>query len=85
MFSNPRVSRLCLGFFLFFLAFNGFTAVLVLFFKQKFGWGPGRHHGVFDRGGCGHRGAGGLDWPSGQTLRRAAFNLAGLGLVLVGC
>ena len=39
VFSNPRVSRLCLGFFLFFLAFNGFTAVLVLFFKQKFGWG----------------------------------------------
>ena len=42
VFSNPRVSRLCLGFFLFFLAFNGFTAVLVLFFKQKFGWGLAR-------------------------------------------
>jgi MFS family permease len=41
VFTNPEVRRLCLAFFLFFLAFNGFTAVLVLYFKQSFGWGPG--------------------------------------------
>ncbi len=37
---NPAVGRLCLSFFLFFLAFNGFTAILVLYFKQRFNWGP---------------------------------------------
>ena len=41
VFTNPQVRRLCVAFFLFFLAFNGFTAVLVLYFKQAFGWGPG--------------------------------------------
>ena len=30
-----------------FLAFNGFTAVLVLYFKQAFGWGPGLSAGAF--------------------------------------
>lgn len=38
--ANPAVGRLCLSFFLFFLAFNGFTAILVLYFKQRFNWGP---------------------------------------------
>ena len=33
---NPAVGRLGLSFFLFFLAFNGFTAILVLYFKQRF-------------------------------------------------
>lgn len=38
--TDPSVGRLCAAFFLFFLAFNGFTAILVLYFKQRFGWGP---------------------------------------------
>ncbi len=37
---NPSVGGLCVGFFLFFLAFNGFTAILVLYFKERFNWGP---------------------------------------------
>jgi predicted MFS family arabinose efflux permease len=37
---DPRVSRLGLTFLVFFLAFNAFTAVLVLYLKQSFGWGP---------------------------------------------
>lgn len=40
VFSDPRVRRLGLAFFIFFLAFNGCTALLVLYFKQAFGWGP---------------------------------------------
>jgi Na+/melibiose symporter-like transporter len=38
VFANPRVRRLCAAFFLFMLAFNTFTAILVLYFKQTFGW-----------------------------------------------
>lgn len=38
--SDPRVRRLGLAFFTFFLAFNGSTALLVLYFKQAFAWGP---------------------------------------------
>ena len=38
--TDSSVGRLCAAFFLFFLAFNGFTAILVLYFKQRFGWGP---------------------------------------------
>jgi MFS family permease len=38
---DPRVSRLGISFLLFFLAFNAFAAVLVLYLKQSFGWGPG--------------------------------------------
>jgi DHA1 family tetracycline resistance protein-like MFS transporter len=40
VFSDPRVRRLGLAFFSFFLAFNGCTALLVLYFKQAFAWGP---------------------------------------------
>jgi MFS family permease len=40
IFADPRVRRLALAFFLFFFAFNGFAALLVLYFKQSFGWGP---------------------------------------------
>ncbi len=47
VFSNPRVRRLCAAFFLFFLGFSGFTALLVLYFKQVFGWGPGLSAGAF--------------------------------------
>merc|ERR1712138_51117 len=40
VFKNPLARRLCLSFFTFFMAFNGFTAVLVLYLKEEFGWSP---------------------------------------------
>ncbi len=36
VFKNPLSRKLCLSFFVFFMAFNGFTAVLVLYLKEKF-------------------------------------------------
>jgi len=38
---QAQVRLLALAFFLFFFAFNGFTAMLVLYLRQAFGWGPG--------------------------------------------
>lgn len=38
---QSQVRLLALAFFLFFFAFNGFTAMLVLYLRQAFGWGPG--------------------------------------------
>ncbi len=40
VFTNPSIKPLCIAFFLFFMAFNGFTAVLVLYLKQAFYWTP---------------------------------------------
>ncbi len=40
VFTNKSLRRLCLAFFLFFMAFNGFTAILILYLKQKFNWTP---------------------------------------------
>ncbi len=40
VFSNPHTRKLCLAFFIFFMAFNGFTAILVLYLKEAFDWGP---------------------------------------------
>jgi MFS family permease len=37
---QSQVRLLALAFFLFFLSFNGFTAMLVLFLRQAFAWGP---------------------------------------------
>ena len=38
LFSNPQVRKPCLGFFLFFMAFNGCTTMLGLYLKDSFGW-----------------------------------------------
>ena len=86
VFSNPQVSRLCLGFFLFFLAFNGFTAVLVLFFKQVYGWGPAPATTAFLIVGIVATVVqGGLIGPLVKRFGEQRLTLAGLGLVLVGC
>ncbi|MEB3199237.1 MAG: MFS transporter, partial [Synechococcaceae cyanobacterium] len=47
VFSKPQLRRLCLAFFLYFLAFSAFTSILVVYFKQVFGWGPGLATGAF--------------------------------------
>ena len=86
VFTNPEVRRLCLAFFLFFLAFNGFTAVLVLYFKQGFGWGPGLATTAFlIVGVVATVVQGGLIGPLVKRFGEWRLTLAGLGFVIVGC
>jgi DHA1 family tetracycline resistance protein-like MFS transporter len=86
VFGNPQVRRLCGAFFLFFLAFNGFTAVLVLYFKQAFGWGPGLAGAAFlVVGVVATVVQGGLIGPLVQRFGEWRLSLAGLGFVIAGC
>ena len=86
VFRNPQVRRLCAAFFLFFLAFNGFTAVLVLYFKQSFGWGPGLAGAAFLVVGLVATVVqGGLIGPLVQRFGEWRLSLAGLGFVIAGC
>ena len=86
IFTNLEVRRLCLAFFLFFLAFNGFTAVLVLYFKQSFGWGPGLAATAFlIVGVVATVVQGGLIGPLVKRFGEWRLTLAGLGFVIVGC
>jgi MFS family permease len=86
VFTNPRVRRLCSAFFLFFLAFSGFTGVLVLYFKQRFGWGPGLAGAAFlVVGVVATVVQGGLIGPLVKRFGEWRLTLAGLGFVLVGC
>ena len=78
------MSRLCLGFFLFFLAFNGFTAVLVLFFKQNSA-GAWPATTAFLIVGVWPPWCRGLIGPLVKRFGEQRLTLAGLGLVLVGC
>ena len=85
VFTNPQVRRLCAAFFLFFLSFNGFTAVLVLYFKQAFGWGPSLATTAFlVVGVVATLVQGGLIGPLVQRFGELRLTLAGLGLVIVG-
>ena len=86
VFTNPQVRRLCAAFFLFFLAFNGFTAVLVLYFKQVFNWGPGLATATFLVVGVVATVVhGGLIGPLVARFGEWRLTLAGLGFVIVGC
>jgi len=86
VFANPRVRRLCGAFLLFFLAFNGFTAILVLYFKQRFDWGPGLAGAAFMVVGViATVVQGGLIGPLVQRFGEWRLSLAGLGLVIAGC
>jgi DHA1 family tetracycline resistance protein-like MFS transporter len=83
---NPAVGRLCLSFFLFFLAFNGFTAILVLYFKQRFNWGPELATTAFlIVGVVATLVQGGLIGPLVTRLGEWRLTLIGLGLVIAGC
>jgi len=86
VFRNPQVRRLCGAFFLFFLAFNGFTAVLVLYFKQAFDWGPGLAGAAFlVVGVVATVVQGGLIGPLVKRFGEWRLSLAGLGFVMAGC
>ncbi|WP_255009343.1 MFS transporter [Cyanobium sp. ATX 6F1] len=86
VFTNPQVRRLCLAFFLFFLAFNGFTAVLVLYFKQAFDWGPALAGTAFlIVGVVATVVQGGLIGPLVKRFGEWRLTLAGLGFVIAGC
>jgi Na+/melibiose symporter and related transporters len=80
------VGRLCLSFFLFFLAFNGFTAILVLYFKQRFNWGPELATTAFlIVGVVATLVQGGLIGPLVKRFGEWRLTLIGLGLVIAGC
>ncbi|MEN9766948.1 MFS transporter [Vulcanococcus sp.] len=86
VFSNPQVRRLCGAFFLFFLAFNGFTAVLVLYFKQAFDWGPSLAATAFlVVGVVATVVQGGLIGPLVKRFGEWRLTLSGLGFVIAGC
>jgi MFS family permease len=86
VFTNPQVRRLCAAFFLFFMAFNGFTAVLVLYFKQAFNWGPGLATTAFlIVGVVATVVQGGLIGPLVARFGEWRLTLAGLGFVIIGC
>ena len=86
VFRNPQVRRLCLAFFLFFLAFSGFTAVLVVYFNQNFGWGPGISAAAFVVVGVVATVVQGvLIGPLVKRFGEWRLSLAGVGLVVVGC
>lgn len=86
VFANPQVRRLCLAFLLFFMAFNGFTAVLVLYLKQAFGWTTGLAGVAFAIVGLVAMVVqGGLIGPLVKRFGELRLTLAGIGFLIVGC
>ncbi len=83
---DGKIGQLAAGFFLFFLAFNGFTAILVLYFKQRFGWGPELATSAFLVVGIVATVVqGGLIGPLVKRFGEWRLTMLGLGLVVVGC
>ncbi len=86
VFVNPLVRRLCLAFFLFFMAFNGFTAVLVLYLKQAFDWSPEMASITFVIVGLVAMVVqGGLIGPLVNRFGEWRLTLSGIGFVIAGC
>ncbi len=83
---NPVIRRLCIAFFIFFMAFNGFTAVLVLYLKQAFNWTPELASLTFVVVGLVAMVVqGGLIGPLVKKFGEWRLTLAGIGFVIVGC
>ncbi len=86
VFKNPLLRKLCLAFFLFFMAFNGFTAVLVLFLKQSFNWNPEMASLTFVIVGLvAMLVQGALIGPLVNQFGERKLTLAGIGFVFTGC
>jgi DHA1 family tetracycline resistance protein-like MFS transporter len=86
VYANPQVRRLCLAFFLFFMAFNGFTTVLVLYLKQAFGWTTGLAGAAFAVVGVVAMVVqGGLIGPLVKRFGEFRLTLAGIGFLIAGC
>ncbi len=84
--ADGSIGQLAAGFFLFFLAFNGFTAILVLYFKQRFSWGPELATSAFLVVGIVATVVqGGLIGPLVKRFGEWRLTMLGLGLVIVGC
>lgn len=83
---HPQVGRLCLAFFLFFFAFNSFTGILVLYFKEAFGWGPQLASGAFlVVGVVAMVVQGALIGPLVKRFGETRLSLAGLGFSWISC
>ncbi len=85
LFSNPLLQKPCLGFFLFFMAFNGFTTILVLYLKESFAWTSTLSGWVFAVVGIvAMIVQGGLIGPLVKKFGELKLTTTGLGLLTVG-
>ena len=86
VFTNPVSKRLCLAFFTFFMAFNGFTAVLVLYLKEAFNWTPQLSSQAFIVVGIvAMIVQGGLIGPLVNLFGEWRLTISGIGFVIAGC
>ncbi len=86
VFKNPLSRRLCFAFFLFFMAFNGFTAVLVLYLKEAFQWSPQLSSQAFVVVGViAMIVQGGLIGPLVNKFGEWRLTICGIGFVISGC
>lgn len=86
VFSKPDVRRLSVAFFGFFMTFNGFTTVLVLYLRNNFRWTEGMAGAAFALVGViAMVVQGGLIGPLVKRFGELRLTLTGLGLLTVGC
>lgn len=86
VFSKADVRRLSVAFFGFFMAFNGFTTVLVLYLRNTFNWTEGMAGAAFALVGViAMVVQGGLIGPLVKCFGELRLTLTGLGLLTVGC
>ena len=86
VFSKADVRRLSVAFFGFFMAFNGFTTVLVLYLRNNFRWTEGMAGAAFALVGViAMVVQGGLIGPLVKRFGELRLTLTGLGLLTVGC
>ena len=86
VFARPDVRRLALAFFGFFMAFNGFTTILVLYLRNAFAWTEGMAGAAFALVGViAMVVQGGLIGPLVKRFGELRLTLTGLGLLTIGC
>ena len=86
VFAQSDVRRLALAFFGFFMAFNGFTTILVLYLRNSFNWTEGMAGAAFALVGViAMIVQGGLIGPLVKRFGELRLTLTGLGLLTVGC